>query len=90
MEIGLLVFNILIGIIILLLGWWGNHLQNRVDAIYSNLGAFEVNVAQNYTTKDDIQTIKREITEDINALRGETKEGFKEIKDILKEKADKK
>jgi hypothetical protein len=73
------------GIIIMLLGWWNNSLQNRmkrtddvIDALRENIFAHRENSATHYATKADIQGVNNRldtITNLILPLTGQHRTG---------------
>lgn len=73
-----LIINIVAGVLLSGLGWFGRQLWDAVKELRADLHKLEVDLPKNYTTKDDFTTAMQKVSD-----------GLQRIYDKLDNKADK-
>ena len=73
-----LIINIVAGVLLSGLGWFGRQLWDAVRELRSDLHKLEVDLPKSYTTKDDFTTAMKKVSD-----------GLQRIYDKLDNKADK-
>ena len=73
-----LIINIVAGVFLSGLGWFGRQLWDAVKELREDLHKLEVDLPKNYTTKDDFTTAMQKVSD-----------GLQRIYDKLDNKADK-
>lgn len=73
-----LIVNIIAGVILAGLGWFGRQLWDAVKELRADLHKLEVDLPKNYTTKDDFASAMQKVSD-----------GLQRIYDKLDNKADK-
>jgi uncharacterized membrane-anchored protein YhcB (DUF1043 family) len=89
LTLAFFVIEVLLGIVVGFLAWWGNSMQVQIKETEKELNDVKITMASSFVTKVDMTEFRKEIAKDFQDLKEDFKEGVREIKDILKEKADK-